>query len=52
MSSSEDGPSENMVDGQAALRELHGEAADFLDRPADEVPSAFDVVFFGVDALA
>jgi len=46
MSSSKDGPTENMVNGQPALCEFHGKAADFLDRPADDVFGILCVVFF------
>ena len=48
----EDGPGDDVGGGDDALRQFHGEAADVLDRPADEACRAVAFVFFGVMALA
>lgn len=48
MGASECGPCQDAGDGDLTLRELYGEASDFLDRPADEFCRDPDFVFFGV----
>jgi hypothetical protein len=48
-------PCDDVGRSDASLRETLGYAADFLDRPADEVAClgvAFDLVFLGAGLLA
>ena len=52
MGASEDGPCDDMCGWNTSLREFYGEAADFLDRPPDELRRDGDNVFFGVAVLA
>ena len=52
MGASEDGPCEDVCGWDTALCELHGEAADFLNRPPDKLCRGDRIVFFGVVALA
>lgn len=52
MGASEDGPREDVCAWDTALCELHSEAADFLNRPPDELYRGDRIVFFGVVELA
>ncbi len=52
MCASKNGPCKELGGLYPALREFTGEAADFLDRPADELFAIWRFVFFGVIILA
>lgn len=51
MGSSKEGPSPDVCDRDLGLSDLHGETADFLDRPSDKFLRVVSGLFLSVLAL-